>query len=170
MKPWILAVIVVAILAVAGGGFLLLSVGSSGSLVIGVTDSPTASTVSHVYITMSDITLQGASNSTASYKVNSGQFDLLALVNVTKLMGTNQVSAGNYTMIRFTIVSAIATISGANVTLTVPSGELKVPIHFEVQSGKTTTMVLDITVNAITISASQNLSPVVHVKSVAGPS
>jgi hypothetical protein len=168
MKTWLLAAVLVVILAVAGGGALLISGGSSGTLVVGVTDSPTF--VSHLYLTVSDITLRGDSNSTASYKVNSTQFDLLLLTNVTKMLGTNHITAGNYTMIRFTVVSAIATIGGANVTLTVPSGEVKVPIHFQIQSGKTTVLVLDITADMTNVSASHNLSPVVHVKSVTGPS
>lgn len=168
MKTWLVAAVAIVILAAAGGGAVLLYSGSGGTLVVGVTDSPTY--VSHLYLSVSDITLQGASNSTASYKVNSTQFDLLLLTNVTKMLGTNHVTAGNYTMIRFTVITATATIGGANVTLTVPSGEVKVPIHFQIQSGKTTVVVLDITADMTNVSASQNLSPVVHVKSVTGPS
>ncbi len=80
--------------------------------------------------------------------------------------------AGNYTMVRFIVLSAEATVNGANVILKVPSGEIKVPLHpeVEVQSGRTITVVLDITVDATNISASENLRPTVLVKQVIGPS
>ncbi len=161
-------VVVVALLALAAGAVYLLS-GPTGTVVMRVTDSP-VSNVSHVYLTITGVSFQGESNGSASYSVNSTRFDLLALVNVTKLLGKNTVPTGNYTMIRFTVSSAIATISGSNVTLTVPSGQVKVPTHFEVKSGKTTTIVLDITADMTNISASSNFRPVVTVKTVTGPS
>jgi len=170
MKSWIIAVALVVVIAVAAGGYILLSSKPTGTLVLGVTDSPIASSATHVYLTITNVEFQGNGNTTVSYKVNSTQFDLLRLVNVTKMIGSNKVLVGNYTMVRFTVTSAMATISGSNVTLTVPSGEVKVPLHFQVYSGKTTTLVLDITADMTNISASHNFRPVVTVKSVAGPS
>lgn len=158
------------VIVVAAGGYILLSSRPSGTLVLGVTDSPIVSGVTHVYLTITNVEFQGNGNATVPYKVNSTQFDLLRLVNVTKMIGSNKVPAGNYTMVRFTVTSAMATISGANVTLTVPSGEVKVPLHFQVYSGKTTSLVLDISADMTNISASHNFRPVVKVKSVAGPS
>lgn len=168
MKAWVLAATVVVLVAVAAGGVYLLMSGPTGTLVVGMTDSPIGN-VTHVYLTITDVTLQGDGNSTVSYSVNSTQFDLLSLTNVTKMFGSNSVPAGNYTMIRFTVTSAVATIAGSNVTLTVPSGEVKVPLHFQVQSGKTTTLVLDVTADMTNISASHNFRPVVTVKRVTGP-
>ncbi len=133
----------------------------SGTLVVGVKDAPSSGNVTHIYLTITDLTLQGSGNSSTTYKVNATSFDLLKLANVTKMIGSNSVPAGNYTMVRFTVTSAVATISGVNKTLTVPSGEVKVPLHFTVAAGKTTTVVLDITADMTAISASYNLRPVV---------
>ena len=170
LKTWVIAVAALVVVAIAAGGFLLLSNKPTGTLVVGITDSPLNSNVTHVYLTITGIVLQGENNSTTSYKVNSTQFDLLSLTNVTKMLGSNSIPVGNYTMIRFNVTSAVATISGANVTLSVPSGQVKVPIHIQVQQGKTTTVVLDVTADMTNISASHNFRPVVTVKRITGPS
>ncbi len=164
----IAAIAIVAVIAVAGAAYILLS-RPSGTLNVSVADAPAAG-ISHLYLTVSDISLQGGGNSSTSFKVTATHFDLLTLQNVTKLIGSNSIPAGNYTMIRFTVVSAIATVSGTNVTLTVPSGEVKVPIRFQVSAGKTTSITIDITADMTAISASGNLRPVVTVRSVTGPS
>jgi len=140
----------------------------SGTLSIGFADAPSQG-VSHVYVTLSGIFLQVEGNSSVSYKGEAVQFDLLSLVNVTKFLGNVTVPAGNYTMIRFTVAAATATVNGANASLIVPSGEVKVPLSFQVVSGKRTAIVLDITVDMTSISASGNLRPVVTVRSVKGP-
>lgn len=142
----------------------------NGSLVIGVKDAPSTGDVSHIYITITDMTLQGNGNSSTAYKVNSTTFDLLHLQNVTKFLGKNSVQAGNYTMVRFGVTEAVATIGGTNVTLTVPSGEVKVPMHFTVASGKTTTIVLDITADMTAISTSGNFRPTVTGEETTPPS
>ncbi len=169
MNRLIIAVVVVVVVIVAGSAILFsaLSAGQ-GSVSIGFTDAP-AQGVTHIYITISNIMLQGTGNTSMSYSSGT-QFDLLGLVNVTEMLGSTQVPAGNYTMIRFTVTSAVATILGSNATLKVPSGEIKVPLTFQVRSGATTTIVLDISADMTNISASGNLRPVVTVKSVKGPS
>lgn len=151
---------VIAVVAVGAMAAIYL-MSPSGSLVIGVKDAPSTGSVTHIYLTITDLTLQGSGNSSTTYKVNATSFDLLKLTNVTKMLGKESVPAGNYTMIRFSVTKSIATVSGANVTLTVPSGEIKVPMHFTVASGKTTTVVLDITADMTAISASHNLRPTV---------
>lgn len=152
----VLAAVVIGALA----GSLLLSA-PTGALVIGVKDAPSTGSVTHIYLNITDITLQGSGNSSTTYRVNATSFDLLALTNVTKMLGKNSIPTGNYTMVRFSVTGAKATISGANVTLTVPSGEIKVPVHFTIAAGKTTTVVLDITADETAISASHNLRPTV---------
>jgi Domain of unknown function (DUF4382) len=168
-----LALIIAVVVIGAAGIGVYLAFGSlpsgNGTVAIGVRDSPLGS-VSHVYLAISGIELQGTGNSTtATYQAAQEKFDLLSLVNVTKMMGNVNVPAGNYSMIRFTIVSAVATIGNTNVTLNVPSGQVKVPIPFQVKSEKTTTIVLDITADQTEISASNNLRPVVT-SQVSGPS
>lgn len=158
------------VIVVAGAVAALFLIPSTGSLVIGVKDSPSTGAVSHIYLTITDMTLQGSGNSSTTYKVNATTFDLLKLTSVTKMLGKDSVPAGNYTMVRFSVTAATATISGSNVTLTVPSGEIKVPIHFTVASGKTTTVVLDITADMTAISSSNNLRPTVTGEETIPPS
>jgi metal-dependent HD superfamily phosphatase/phosphodiesterase len=162
LKTKIAAVaIAVVVIVVAGVAATVLLRTPSGSLVVGVKDSPAGSNVSHIYLTITDITLQNSGNASVSYKVNATTFDLLALQNVTKMLGKDSIPAGNYTMVRFGITAAVATVSGTNVTLTVPSGQVKVPMRFSIASGKTTTIVLEISADMTAISTSQALRPVV---------
>ncbi|MDG6911272.1 MAG: DUF4382 domain-containing protein [Nitrososphaerota archaeon] len=163
------AIAVVAIVVVGAAAVVSLTA-PSGSLVVGVKDAPSTGAVSHIYLTITDITLQGSGNSSTTFKVNATTFDLLALQNVTKLLGKDSVPDGNYTTVRFGITRAIATVSGTNVTLTVPSGQIKVPMHFTVASGKTTMIVLDITADMTAISASNSLRPTVTGEETVPPS
>lgn len=124
MKTSLVAAVLVVIV-VAGAAAVLFLSSPTGSLVVGVKDAPSTGAVTHIYLTMTDLTLQGSGNSSTTYKVNATTFDLLGLTNVTKWLGKNSVPVGDYTMVRFTVTSAIATVSGANVTLKVPSGEIR---------------------------------------------
>ncbi len=168
MKRLVIAAIVVIVVAVLGGAvFFSVPSTGQGSVSIGFTDAPTQG-VTHIYVTVSNIVIQGTGNTSLSYSSET-KFDLLSLLNVTKMLGSTHVPAGNYTMIRFAVTSAVATISGTNITLKVPSGEIKVPVSFQVKSGATTTIILDITADMTNIRASGNLRPVVKVKSISGP-
>ncbi|MDG6987853.1 MAG: DUF4382 domain-containing protein [Nitrososphaerota archaeon] len=170
MKTTVVAAIVVVAVVVVGAAAAVFLMAPSGSLIVGVTDAPSTGAVSHIYLTITDITLQGAGNSSTTFKVNATTFDLLALQNVTKMLGKNSIPVGNYTMARFGVTAAIATVSGKNVTLTVPSGQIKVPMHFAIAAGKTTTIVLDITADMTAISASNNLRPTVTGEETVPPS
>ncbi|MDG6905436.1 MAG: DUF4382 domain-containing protein [Nitrososphaerota archaeon] len=156
---YIVVAIIIVIVAAAGVALFYIATGSTGTLSLQVKDA--SSNVSNLYVTISNIELQGSGNSTTSFKTGSVTFDLLALVNVSKILGNDSVPAGNYTMIRFTITSAVATVSGVNESLTVPSGQIKVPTQFQISSSKTTTIVLEINPGQINISVSRNLRPVV---------
>ncbi|MBI3859610.1 MAG: DUF4382 domain-containing protein [Thaumarchaeota archaeon] len=166
----IIAVGVLLLIVIAGIGAYAILSRPMGTLNIRVTDAPTPG-LTNLYLTVSDISLQNEANSTVNFNVNASEFDLLQLTNVTMLLGSNSIPAGNYTMIRFNVTTATATINGENVSLKVPSGELKVSVHphIQVQSGKTTTVVLDMTADMTNISTSYNLTPHVNVKEVTGP-
>jgi len=171
MKTSTVIAIAIVVLIIAGAAVYYYEANYSvgkGTLSLAVTDAPIGS-VSHLYLTISSIELQGNGNSSTTYQAGSIQFDLLSLLNVTKLLGNVSIPAGNYTMIRFTVSSAVATIAGVNSTLNVPSGEVKLPVQFQVKSGETTRIVVDITADMTIISASGNLRPVVTVKSIVGP-
>lgn len=118
--------------------------------------------ISHLYLNVSEIDFQGGPNTTdAVYLSSSTNFDLLSLVNVTKLLGDVSIWPGHYVMIRFVVNSAVATIGGKNVTLKLPSGEVKVPLQFDVASGHVTNIVLTIYADNIQIIHNHILRPVV---------
>jgi hypothetical protein len=127
--------------------------------------------VTHIYLTITDITFQGGSNTTDSvYFTSPTTIDLLSLVDVTKMLGDVSVSPGHYNMIRFDVSSAVATISGYNQTLKVPSGEVKAPVQFDVARGQTTSIILTISADDILIVHNHILRPVVVGAQVIGPS
>lgn len=125
MALTVIVIVLIVLGLVALASYLGLANSSNGTLSIGIMDSPIQN-VSHIYLTISNIMLQGNGNSTVAYNNGQVQFDLLSLVNVTRILGNVSIHSGNYTMIRFTIISAVATIAGSNLTLKVPSGEIKV--------------------------------------------
>jgi PKD repeat protein len=84
--------------------------------------------------------------------VNTSQtFDLIALQNVTKLLAEHNLTAGKYTQIRLTVVSATITIniSGAieDHNLTVPSESIKLIHPFTITKNETTILTLDFDVD-----------------------
>src|SRR3990172_4382494 len=133
-RALVVGVGVIALGLIAGIVFFGYTQGGNGILSIGITDAPSED-ISHIYITISSIELQGRDNSTIAYSQGPIQFDLISLVNVTKMLGNVSIPAGNYTMIRFAVTSAVATLGGTNVTLKVPSDQVKVPLHFQIQPG-----------------------------------
>jgi len=80
--------------------------------------------------------------------VNESQtFDLIALQDVTELLGEKNLTAGKYTQIRLTIESAIITLntSGTLVEhdLEIPSGKIKLVKSFTIVENETTVLTLD---------------------------
>jgi len=78
---------------------------------------------------------------------NSQTFDLIALQNVTKLLGEKNLSEGKYTQIRLTVESAIITINNSGEievhNLTIPSGKVKLIKSFWIYENETTVLTLD---------------------------
>src|SRR5207245_2523042 len=54
--------------------------------------------------------------------------NLFTVLNVSKVLNKASLPAGKYTELRFNVSQVIVTISGVNVTFTIPSGSLKGPI------------------------------------------
>jgi PKD repeat protein len=84
--------------------------------------------------------------------VNESQtFDLVALQNVTDLLGEKNLTVGKYTQIRLTVVSAVITINTSGVieehTLQVPSDKIKLIHPFSIAKNETTVLTLDFNVN-----------------------
>ena len=133
---------------------------STGLVSVGFEGAP-VSGVSHIYLTVTEVDFQGGENTTdAVYLTSPTTFDLLSLVNVTRMLGQVSIAPGHYNMVRFVVTSAVATISGKNVTLKLPSGEEKVPVQFYVVSGLTTSVVLSISPDGTQIVHNHILRPV----------
>lgn len=84
--------------------------------------------------------------------VNESQtFDLIALQNVSALLGEQNLSAGKYTQIRLTVESANITINRSGViekhTLKIPSGKIKLIHPFMISENETTVLTLDFLVD-----------------------
>ena len=84
--------------------------------------------------------------------INESQtFDLLALQNVTALLGEKNLTVGKYTQIRLTVASGNITINASgNIeehTLIVPSDEIKLIHPFTISDNTTTVLILDFIVN-----------------------
>jgi hypothetical protein len=71
--------------------------------------------------------------------------DLASLVNVSALMASARLGPGKYTELRIDVISAQGQmLNGTPVVFTVPSGEVKTTTPFEIRSGATTTLTVDI--------------------------
>jgi len=78
-------------------------------------------------------------------------FDLIALRNVTELLGETNLTAGKYTQIRLTVESATITINSSDIieekTLQVPSDKIKLIHPFTIVKNETTVLTLDFDVD-----------------------
>ena len=74
-------------------------------------------------------------------------FDLIALQNVTDLLGEENLTTGKYTQIRLTVESALLTINNSGEmeehTLKIPSNKVKLIKPFYIYENETTTLTLD---------------------------
>ncbi len=75
---------------------------------------------------------------------NMSTFDLLKVKGIEEFFGSSEVAAGKYTQIRLIVDKAeVAVDNGEPQEATVPSGELKIVRPFTVESGETTTLLID---------------------------
>ena len=71
-------------------------------------------------------------------------FDLLKVKGIEEFFGSSEVAAGKYTQVRLIVDKAeVAVDYGEPQEATVPSGELKIVRPFTVESGETTTLLID---------------------------
>jgi hypothetical protein len=84
-------------------------------------------------------------------------------------LSLTEIPVGNYSKLRLSILTANATyMNGENVTLRVPSGKIDVIVHFEIKSGETTKLLLDMQADWVAISHSKNLRPVLKATVLSG--
>jgi hypothetical protein len=146
-KDLIAAVTVVMILVVATVGAYAILSAQTGTVSIYVKDAP--ADWKHVNVTFSEVKIHqaGAGNDSGwqTLSIKNGTMDLAGLTNVSELLASSNVSIGKYTQIRFVVISATGVmLNGTSVTFTVPSGELKTTHPFNVTSGETKTLTIDV--------------------------
>lgn len=125
-----------------------------GYLRIQLTDKPGDLNITSANVTIAEVQVHIASagnNSTAGwYTIVSEEqiFDLIALRNVTDVLGEKNLSVGKYTQIRLAVTKAVVTINGTDVfNLTVPSDKIKLTKGFWIYANETTVLTLDFDVN-----------------------
>jgi len=140
----------------------------TGVLVLMITDAPPSSRlIEKLYIAVDDVVLhRDVNGSKLNFPVMSREINLLELRGVEELLGSQQVPAGNYSMIEFRIASAKALFQGEtqNATLRTPSNSVKIQIRFQVHPGQTTVVTLDIQPEGVHVNPNDVLRPVVKVK------
>lgn len=161
-------VAITIILAVFVSGIQLPTVkAKTGTLTVLLTDAPTD--LEHLNITISSLAALNVDDSEENWiELNfvggkeSVYFDLLALYNVTMDLSSQEIPVGNYTKLRMKIETANATKTDGEIIedLQVPSGKIDVIIHFEIDSGETTYLLVDMEADWVAISQSNRLRPV----------
>jgi len=142
----------------------------TGVLVLMIADAPPSSRlIEKLYIAVDDMVLHrdvNGSNSKLISPVVSREIDLLELRGVEELLGSQQVPAGNYSMIEFRIATAKALLQGEtqNATLRTPGKSVKIQIRFQVHPGQTTVVTLGIQPEGVHVNPNDVLRPVVKVK------
>jgi len=139
---------------------------NKGRLRIWLTDAPVE--LKHLNITIDSISAQRVENGNETWvnltfvdEKSEVYFDLLALQNVTKELADTTLSPGNYTMIKMHVKTINATYPDDHTEdLNLPSSFVKVIVHFEIEEGGYTALLVDMNLDWIAISHSGNLRPV----------
>ncbi len=162
--------VLVAALIIAGIVFsglrLPTFVSNTGTLIIKLTDAP--ANITHLNVTITSVSVQRVENDNETWVdlafvggVSSVSLDLLELENVTRDLSVADIPSGNYTKIRLGIGEANVTYAeGGWEPVNVPPDKIDVKVHFEIESGGVRTLLIDMWVDWIAISNSNNLRPV----------
>lgn len=164
-----LAMAILLVVIIAGAAAGLLFYGPS-NLQLSIKDPPQApydSSIQAIYVTFAsiDVHTANAGNNSGWHTVTTGTtINLLTVLNVSSVIGRSSLLAGKYTELRFNISKVVITISGINVTYTIPGGSLKVPIlngGFQAYGALTVNVELDLSFNDNEIlSMNGHLTPV----------
>ena len=177
----VLAVLVCAALlsACGGGGGGSSSTNSSGSLSLAITDAkpvlPTGT--SHVFVVIDEVSVHSSGGGWTSLPLTQSPFtiDLLQFSNgqTTQLVPPITLTSGHYTQVRLGVESAtIATDTGQQVPVQIPSGDLKTDknFDFDVTGGGGVALTIDFDLSqslAATGSGNYILKPVLHIVATA---
>src|SRR3989441_7967441 len=123
----------VLVLVVVGGvvGFLFYAPSNAQISIRDPPQQPYDSSVQAIYVTFTSIEVHSANAGDASgwhTITTSATVNLFTVLNASKVLGKASLPAGKYTELRFNVSAIIVTITGVNVTYTIPNGSLKIPI------------------------------------------
>jgi len=124
---------------------------NNGEYIVNLTvTNNTGNGVSDWYLTIATIGNVDDDNPTAGWDMiiqESQTFDLIALQNVTEIIGENSLSTGKYTQIRLTVEEAELTINSSGERevhdMMIPSGTIKLIRPFWIYENETTELTLD---------------------------
>jgi hypothetical protein len=149
-----------------------------GTLLLMLTDAPPR-TLKELNITIDEVRLLMAGNKTGEGPIvnfslsKTKEYCIQELNGILGEIGNNNVPEGKYVAIWLHIVSATATFKDdpnkvVNLRV-VANGWLKIQLHFEVNSGKVTVIVLDFDLEQTHVSNDNTLRPVIKLKQILGP-
>ena len=143
-------------------------IGKTGVLVIKLTDAPVE--LENLYVNISGIEAIRILDDDAEELVPLSfveeklwvYVDILTLEDVTMDLSITEIEPGNYAKIRMFITSANATFkdNDGEIPLIVPPGKIDVIVHFEIEDGETTELLIDMQADWVAISRSHRLRPV----------
>ncbi len=154
----LVAVVAVAVVAALGGLYFLGFLGG-GSVQLMVHDAP-CSGCAHVWVTFSSISVHESDvkgSGWTTLQVTGTTFDLEALnsSSMAKVLGLDALAAGHYEQIQVSVVNVtIGLTSGAQVKAVVEGPSADFNGQFDVSTGGTTTLNID-----IDLAASIHLTP-----------
>lgn len=143
--------ILATIIIIGISGFLsgCISEGT-GTLILQITDDPGDLNITEALITLSQIKVHftgfNDSNISAGWitVINETQtFNLIALQDVTDLLGEANLSAGWYTQIRLNVDQALITIDGVQYDMKIPSKTIKLIKPWKIENDETLILTLD---------------------------
>ena len=166
----LIALLIIASISISGIRFPFFTpsqpVLDTGTLVVILTDAPV--NLTHLNVTLDSISAHRQGYGNESWvdlefinDVTEVYFDLLALQDIAMNLSITEIPPGNYTMLKMHVKTANATYANGNTTdLEVPSEHIKVIIHFEVNNGEVTTVLVDMQTDWVSVSQSKKLRPV----------
>jgi hypothetical protein len=138
-------VLVLSLIVMLLGGCTGTVNASEGKIQIYVTDAPSENiTAIEIQARTIEIHKAGANESSwITLLENPPVFDLLKVAGIHSLLGSANVTSGNYTQVRIGITSVTITINGEKKTAKVPSDKLKFVGNITVTAGESTSISFD---------------------------
>ena len=147
---------------------IVLPTAHAGTLRILITDDP--ANLQHLNLTIDDFAVRNGNGgwTTIPLPTEMISFDLLQFQDVAFEAVTTQLAPGRYTMIRMHVKEGFAytnatLTTGDEISIRVPSEDFRINIAFEITVDKTTTIILDIQVDTISIAENpeHNFQPII---------